>query len=920
MADHHSGESDAATNKEIARLEHLVRTLSVSASLQAERADAEAGQVHAWRLEAALLRSSLFWRATAPARFAIDVARGRAPFGLPLREGLARARAIAAEEGWAAAAGRARAWLRPRYPKVSALLAESAPLASQPGNVAETPFSRPLTEAPGRIFERNVLIIAELTLPQCAKYRVWQKQEHFARLGVSCHVVNWHDMTACRAAVPLATAVIFYRVPGFRPVLDLIDECKRLGLPLWWEVDDLIFDKATYLQNRNLADLDPDLRRSILSGVPLYRAAMLACGRGIASTERLAVAMRDAGLAEVAVVENALDEQTLALASGLRGTPRQTHGLVITYGSGTLTHDADFAVAAAGLLAVLRKRPAVRLRIAGDLRLPRAFDNLGGRIERIPKTHYAAYLEQLAGADISIAPLEETIFNDAKSNIKFLEASVLGVASVCSPRATFRQVIEHGANGMLADSDEAWEASLLALVDDSALRRRIGEAALDTALTLYASAGLAIRQVMPLANQLAKRPPAALRVLMANVYFWPRSFGGATIVAEEMARRLHGNEGTLVTVVTGSEEAGAAAKDSDRIVRRYEMPVPGKPPVAVIALGLPKPNAILAFDNPAMEQYFGDVLDAVRPDVVHLHSVQDLSAAIARACLQRKIPYVITLHDAWWLCARQFMVQANGRYCFQKTIDLKVCDACVPGSESFLRQRYDLLLETLRGAALLLSPSEAHRQLYLAQGLPADKIVVAPNGVRHPGEAPAPRPLTQGRLTFAYVGGKVDVKGLPQVKAAFEALRRPDWRLVLVDNTLNLGFSSIDAAAWKTQGAVEIVPAYGQETMDAFFAGIDVLVFPSQWKESFGLTVREALLRGVWVITTAGGGAAEAVQDGVNGTIIPLDGKSESLLEALTALLDDPSRLAGMVPPATIIDFAGQAEQLRALLAMAARP
>jgi glycosyltransferase involved in cell wall biosynthesis len=178
--------------------------------------------------------------------------------------------------------------------------------------------------------------------------------------------------------------------------------------------------------------------------------------------------------------------------------------------------------------------------------------------------------------------------------------------------------------------------------------------------------------------------------------------------------------------------------------------------------------------------------------------------------------------------------------------------------------------------------------------------------------------LDSGRLTFAYVGGKVDVKGMPQVKAAFESLQRPDWRLVLVDNTLNLGFSSIDAAAWNTSGVVEIVPAYGQDTMDGFFAGIDVLVFPSQWKESFGLTVREALLRGVWVITTQGGGAAEAVQDGVNGTLIPLDGGWESLAQAVCALLDDPGRLANTAAaPGSIIDFARQAAQLRLLLGQA---
>jgi len=63
------------------------------------------------------------------------------------------------------------------------------------------------------------------------------------------------------------------------------------------------------------------------------------------------------------------------------------------------------------------------------------------------------------------------------------------------------------------------------------------------------------------------------------------------------------------------------------------------------------------------------------------------------------------------------------------------------------------------------------------------------------------------------------------------------------------------------RGKLSIVPAYTQDGMDDFFAGIDVLLFPSQWKKSFGLTVRVALARDVWVIATEGGGPAEAIMD-----------------------------------------------------------
>ena len=123
-------------------------------------------------------------------------------------------------------------------------------------------------------------------------------------------------------------------------------------------------------------------------------------------------------------------------------------------------------------------------------------------------------------------------------------------------------------------------------------------------------------------------------------------------------------------------------------------------------------------------------------------------------------------------------------------------------------------------------------------------------------------------------------------------------------------------------GQVEVVPAYTQETVDDFFDTIDVLLFPSQWKESFGLTVREALARDVWVIATEGGGPGEAIVDGVNGNLIPLDGRHEALQAAIIAILETPDRFAAYCNPLKhqVLSFEQQAEELRDILCAVARP
>ncbi len=105
-----------------------------------------------------------------------------------------------------------------------------------------------------------------------------------------------------------------------------------------------------------------------------------------------------------------------------------------------------------------------------------------------------------------------------------------------------------------------------------------------------------------------------------------------------------------------------------------------------------------------------------------------------------------------------------------------------------------------------------------------------------------------------------------------------------------------------------------------FYDSVDVLLFPSQWPESFGLTVREALARNKWVIATDQGGAAEAIRPGVNGTLIPITGRLRTVANAVEELLDRKPDLAGWVNPAPdrIRGFEAQARELRDILASVA--
>ena len=297
----------AHLQSQVAQLATLNRQLTASATLQAMRAGAEGTERRAeldrGRAALASMRRSLFWRMTLPVRFTIDLARGAPEGGTPEAAMVRRAAALILRGQAGEALKGAGRYLRRRR--------RAARLAARPAAVLAA------LPPPNTVLAPSVLIVAELSLQQCAKYRVWQKQEHFIRLGVRCRVVDWRHTEECLSAAALATQVILYRVPGYPQMMELIASIHRLRVPVAWEVDDLIFDRGLFLDNRNVDSLSKETRQGILSGVELYRTAMLACGGGIASTPYLAQVMRDAGLRTVEVVENALDADTLAVAARL---------------------------------------------------------------------------------------------------------------------------------------------------------------------------------------------------------------------------------------------------------------------------------------------------------------------------------------------------------------------------------------------------------------------------------------------------------------------------------------------------------------------------------------------------------------------------------------------------------------------------
>lgn len=172
------------------------------------------------------------------------------------------------------------------------------------------------------------------------------------------------------------------------------------------------------------------------------------------------------------------------------------------------------------------------------------------------------------------------------------------------------------------------------------------------------------------------------------------------------------------------------------------------------------------------------------------------------------------------------MIDWHGKFCGQYVIDRDVWASCV-NNASLNNERLDQMDVALNGAAALLAPSRFFADFYIANGYSEKKVLVNKNGVRKPNYILKIR--HDGPVRFGYVGGNTVIKGVHLVRKVFTDLNSTDAALVIVDNAMNLGYSTYDPSTFKNMDRVEIVPAYTQETIDSFFASIVVLLFPTQW-------------------------------------------------------------------------------------------
>jgi hypothetical protein len=151
----------------------------------------------------------------------------------------------------------------------------------------------------------------------------------------------------------------------------------------------------------------------------------------------------------------------------------------------------------------------------------------------------------VAQIDINLAPLElDNPFCQAKSEIKYTEAALVGVPTVASPTEAFVHAIHDGEDGFLAATADEWRQALTRLIEQPALRGQVGEAARRAVYAAYLPepAAAALVATLDTIRQRhappAGEPAAVLQLLAARAVAQIEQGAAALAQVERQAAQL----------------------------------------------------------------------------------------------------------------------------------------------------------------------------------------------------------------------------------------------------------------------------------------------------------------------------------------------------------------------------------------------
>lgn len=370
---------------------------------------------------------------------------------------------------------------------------------------------------------------------------------------------------------------------------------------------------------------------------------------------------------------------------------------------------------------------------------------------------------------------------------------------------------------------------------------------------------------------------------------------------------------TLCQALADRHEVHVFTREENPFAAPYDLSVDVDPDDARIRLHLVNmANFKDRYRHETVDDRFAEVLESVRPDIVHIGHLNHLSTSLVARAAAANVPIVFTLHDYWLMCPRgQFMQMfpkdpTNLWAACHGQEDRKCAERCYARYFSgdpqtheedagvwadWVRRRMAHVREMTELVDVFIAPARYLQDRFVQDfGLPASKIVYLDYGFnrsrfgsrkRDPGEP----------FTFGYIGTHIPAKGIHQLIEAFGRLGGAP-RLRIWGRPRGQDTDALRALARSLPGdaadRVEWLSEYrNQDIVADVFNNVDAIVVSSVWAENSPLVIHEAQQCRVPVVTAAYGGMGEYVHHEVNGLLFE-HRNPQDLARQMQRLVDEP--------------------------------
>ena len=364
------------------------------------------------------------------------------------------------EEGWKAAVGR---------------------VAHFAGNT-EGRKERRIDSKKAKSEKGTVLFINGYYAENPVRYRVFHQMEQLREAGISCNKVYFEDLEL--SMENNYHTFIFYRCEYTDIIGEFIRLAKQHQKKVIFDIDDLVFDTVYTDQVPFVKEMSSETKAVFDEVVGRVQKTLKLCDAATTTTEALAEELKKY-VPEVVVNRNVVSKEMIACAEKAykEKTPKDDGSVWLGYFSGSSTHNQDFEIIRPVLIRIMKQYPQVKLLLVGELKIPDEFKEFGSRVRTEGMIDWRRLPGLIAQVDINLAPLEDTIFNRAKSELKWFEAALVRVPTVASKVGAFERVIEEGKTGALCRNEtENWYSSLCRLVENESVCKKMGNLAYEFVL------------------------------------------------------------------------------------------------------------------------------------------------------------------------------------------------------------------------------------------------------------------------------------------------------------------------------------------------------------------------------------------------------------------------------------------------------